>query len=57
MKHVLLIVIACILGVAATLFALMVRRDEPLFGLAGLTAAICAGLVAVAYSGFGEQLP
>lgn len=54
-KPALLIVIASILAFAATLFTLMVRRDEPILGLAALTAALCAALVAVAYTGLGEQ--
>lgn len=51
----LLVVIASILACAATLFTLMSRRDEPVLGLAAFTATLCAALLAVAYTGLGEQ--
>lgn len=51
----LLLIIASILALAATLFTLMGRRDEPILGLGALTATLCAALVAVAYTGLGER--
>jgi hypothetical protein len=53
-KLFLLVLIASILAIAAGLLALMVRRDEPILGLAALTAALCAAFVAVAYSGSSD---
>jgi ABC-type transport system involved in cytochrome c biogenesis permease component len=50
LKLLLLLLMGCLLVVTAGLFALMFRRDEPILGLAGLTAAIGAAFVALPYS-------
>jgi hypothetical protein len=50
LKLLLLVLIGCLLVVTAGLFALTVRRDEPILGLAGLTAAMGAAFVALPYS-------
>jgi hypothetical protein len=54
LKLVLLVLIGCLLVVAAALFAVMFRRDEPILGLAGLTAAMGAVFVALPYSALEE---
>lgn len=50
MKIAVLILAAVILAVAGVLATLMMRRDEPVWGMAALVAALCAGFVAVGYT-------
>jgi apolipoprotein N-acyltransferase len=50
MKLVLLALIGCLLAAAAASCVVMFRRDEPILGLAGLSAAIVAAFAAVPYS-------
>jgi hypothetical protein len=50
----LLILVGCLLLVTAALFALMLRRDEPIFGLGGLATATAAALAALPYSAIQE---
>jgi hypothetical protein len=50
LKVLLLVLVGCLLALTAGLTALMFRRDEPMLGLAGLTAAMGAAIVAVPYS-------
>jgi hypothetical protein len=50
LKLLLLILVVGLLAVTTALFGLMFRRDEPILGLAGLTAAIGAAFVALPYS-------
>lgn len=55
MRPVLLIIIACILGVSAAVFVVMFRRDQGIHGLAGLAVATCAACVALIYAAVGED--
>jgi hypothetical protein len=50
----LLIVVGCLLLVTAALFVLMLRRDEPMFGLGGLVTATAAAVAALPYSAIQE---
>jgi hypothetical protein len=50
MKLFLLVLMACLVGIATALFALMFRRNEPILGLAGLTTAMGAAVAALPYS-------
>jgi apolipoprotein N-acyltransferase len=50
MKLVLLILMGCLLATAAATCVGMFRRDEPILGVAGLSAAIVAAFAAVPYS-------
>jgi hypothetical protein len=54
LKLLALIVVACTVAVAAALFAFMFRRDEPILGLAALTAVMLGAVATVAYSGMSE---
>jgi hypothetical protein len=48
---VLLVLIVTMMGAAAALFVAMCRRDDSMLGLVGLTVAMVAAVVAVAYGG------
>jgi hypothetical protein len=50
MKLLLLVLTGCLVVVTVGLLALMFRRDEPVLGLAGLTAAMGAAFVALPFS-------
>jgi xanthosine utilization system XapX-like protein len=50
-KLALLALVAGILAVVGVLAALMMRRDEPAWGMVALIAALCAGFAAVGYTG------
>ena len=51
MKIAVLALAAVMLAVTGVLTTLMMRRDEPVWGMAALVAALCAGFVAVGYTG------
>ena len=55
MKLALLVMMGCLLAAAAVSCVVMLRRDEPILGLAGLSAAIVAAFVAVPYSALQES--
>ena len=54
MKLLVLMLVGCLLVVTGGSFVLMFRRDDPILGLAGLSAAIGAGFVALPYSAFQD---
>jgi hypothetical protein len=49
-----LVLIGCLVAVAAVLFVLSFRRDRPVLGLAGLTTMIVAAFMALPYSGLQD---
>lgn len=54
MKLLLLALVGTLLVVAGVLFTLSFRRDRPMLGLAGLTAALGAAVAALPYSGLQD---
>jgi hypothetical protein len=55
MKLVLLVLMGCLLAAAVASCVSMFRRDEPILGLVGLSAAIVAAFVAVPYAALQES--
>ena len=55
MRTILLTLVVTGMGLAAALMVLMARRRNGSFGLAGLSVATCAGMVALLYAAIGED--